>query len=89
MFQFFDGTQVLASGALRGVGDIRFPFIVTTLGYWAIGFPVALALTFGLDMGAQGLWYGLTAGLFAASVGLTWRYLRIEGRGVRRLEHSP
>lgn len=89
LFQFFDGTQVLASGALRGVGDIRFPFIVTTLGYWAIGFPVALALTFGLDMGAQGLWYGLTAGLFAASVGLTWRYLRIEGRGFRRLEHSP
>jgi len=86
LFQFFDGTQVLVSGALRGVGDIRFPFIVTTLGYWAVGFPVALGLTYGLDMGAHGLWYGLTAGLFAASVGLGWRYLAIERHGVDRLE---
>ncbi len=89
LFQFFDGTQVLVSGALRGIGDIRFPFIVTTLGYWAVGFPVAVTLTYGIDMGAQGLWYGLTAGLFAASVGLTWRYLRIERSGFSRLEHHP
>lgn len=86
LFQFFDGTQVLISGALRGVGDIRFPFIVTVLGYWAVGFPFSVILTFSFDQGAHGLWYGLTVGLFAASIGLTWRYLHVERRGVRRLE---
>jgi MATE family multidrug resistance protein len=86
LFQFFDGTQVLMSGTLRGIGDIRFPFVVTLLGYWGVGFPIAAALCFGLDLGTPGLWYGLTAGLFAASVGLTWRYFIVERRGVRRLE---
>ncbi len=87
LFQFFDGTQVLVSGALRGVGDVRFPFVVTLFGYWGIGFTVAVVLAFHLDYGTHGLWYGLTAGLAAASIGLTLRYLYVERRGIRRLEN--
>lgn len=86
LFQLFDGTQVLVSGALRGAGDVRFPFLLTLAGYWGVGFPVAVALCYPAGLGVHGLWYGLTAGLFAASVGLMWRYLAIERRGVRRLE---
>lgn len=86
LFQLFDGTQVLVSGALRGAGDVRFPFVLTTIAYWGVGFPIALALCYGAGLGLHGLWYGLTAGLFAASVGLMWRYLAIERRGVARLE---
>lgn len=86
LFQLFDGTQVLVSGALRGVGDVRFPFVLTVIAYWGIGFPVAIVLCYPLGLGLNGLWYGLTAGLFAASVGLMWRYLIVEKRGISRLE---
>ena len=86
LFQLFDGTQVLVSGALRGAGDVRFPFIVTIIGYWGVGFPVAIVLCYPAGLGLHGLWYGLTAGLAAASIGLLVRYLAIERRGVRRLE---
>lgn len=86
LFQLFDGTQVLVSGALRGVGDVRFPFVLTVFAYWGVGFPVALVLCFPVGLGLSGLWYGLTAGLFAASVGLMGRYLIVEKRGIARLE---
>ncbi len=86
LFQLFDGTQALVSGALRGVGDVRFPFVLTVIAYWGIGFPVAIALCYAADLGLAGLWYGLTAGLFAASVGLMGRYLLVERRGVERLQ---
>lgn len=88
LFQLFDGTQVLVSGALRGAGDVRFPFVLTTIAYWGVGFPTAVGLCFSAGLGLKGLWYGLTAGLFAASVGLVWRYLAIERRGVGELEPS-
>lgn len=29
LFQLFDGVQAVATGALRGAGDVRFPFAVT------------------------------------------------------------
>ncbi len=86
LFQLFDGTQALVSGALRGVGDVRFPFVLTVIAYWGVGFPVAIALCYAADLGLAGLWYGLTAGLFAASVGLLGRYLIVERRGVARLQ---
>lgn len=86
LFQFFDGTQVLVSGALRGAGDVRFPFILTVVGYWGVGFPVAVLLCYEGGLGLHGLWYGLTAGLMAAALSLTVRYLWIERRGIERLE---
>jgi len=86
LFQLFDGTQVLVSGALRGIGDVRFPFVLTVIAYWGVAFPVALVLCYPVGLGLNGLWYGLTAGLFAASVGLMWRYLIVEKRGIARLE---
>ncbi|MCC6625317.1 MAG: MATE family efflux transporter [Deltaproteobacteria bacterium] len=86
LFQLVDGLQVVMSGCLRGVGDLRFPFVLTVLGYWAVGFPVAWGLAFPGGMGAEGLWYGLTAGLAAASVALAWRFLHVSARAVGRLE---
>ncbi|MFO0751315.1 MAG: MATE family efflux transporter [Myxococcota bacterium] len=87
-FQLFDGTQVVMSGCLRGVGDLRFPFVLTVLGYWGVGFPIAYGLAFPAGLGAEGLWYGLTAGLGAASVALAWRFVRVSSRAIVRLEAS-
>jgi multidrug resistance protein, MATE family len=85
LFQLFDGVQAVAAGALRGAGDVRFPFVTNVVGHWFIGFPVALTLGFALHGGAQGLWWGLTCGLVVVSVALAVRFWRISGRVIARL----
>lgn len=81
MFQLFDGLQVVCTGALRGVADTMRPMIYNVLGFWVLGMPVSLWLGFGLDMGPEGLWWGLAAGLGAVAVLLLGRmWIRLRGR---------
>lgn len=68
VFQIVDGLQVVAAGALRGLGDTRAPMVINVLGFWLIGIPVSLVLGFGIDLGPPGLWWGLVAGLAAVAV---------------------
>lgn len=63
VFQLFDGFQVTATGALRGLGDTRSPMLAHLAGYWAIGLPVAAVLCFPMGWGARGIWVGLSAAL--------------------------
>ncbi|HEX4650730.1 MAG TPA: MATE family efflux transporter [Granulicella sp.] len=74
-FQFFDGLQITASGALRGVGNTHAGLIVQLIGYWVVGLPVGLLLGYHFKLGAVGLWLGLCTGLVIAGVALilTWR----------------
>jgi multidrug resistance protein, MATE family len=85
LFQLFDGVQAVAAGALRGAGDVRFPFVANVVAHWFVGFPIALTLGFVLHGGAQGLWWGLTAGLVAISITLAARFWRLSGRAIARV----
>lgn len=67
-FMFFDAVQVAANQLLRGLKDVQVPMFMTGFCYWIVGFPVALYLGLKTDVGASGIWYGLTAGLFCASI---------------------
>jgi len=67
-FQLFDGFQVVATGALRGAGDTRTPMLCHFMGYWVIGLPIGAALCFGRELGAPGLWIGLSAGLITIGI---------------------
>ncbi|WP_293370966.1 MATE family efflux transporter [Nevskia sp.] len=82
-FQLFDGVQATANGALRGLKDTRMPMLLTLVSYWGIGMPVAWWLAFHLGHGPDGLWWGLTAGLAAAAVGLTLRFAYKSAKLVR------
>ena len=68
-FQFFDGVQITATGALRGAGNTHAPFITQLIAYWVIGMPLGILLGFHEKLGAAGLWWGLlialTCGAFA------------------------
>lgn len=66
-FMIVDAAQVAANQVLRGLKDVRWPMYLTGVSYWLIGFPVA-AILGSSSYGAVGIWYGLTAGLFAAMV---------------------
>ena len=81
-FQFPDGIQALSSGALRGLKDTAWPMVITALAYWCLGMPLGayLGMEAGLGMGPRGMWIGLIAGLSAAAVLMTWRFLRLARR---------
>ena len=81
-FQFFDGVQVTATGALRGVGITKPGLAAQVLGYWFVGLPVGLWLGFMRRWGAVGLWVGLATGLMGAAIGLTVVWVRAVRRGI-------
>lgn len=73
-FQLGDGTQVVATGALRGAGDTRTPFLANVVAYWGVGLPVGYGLCFPAGWGAPGLWVGLCVALLliAATLLVAW-----------------
>jgi MATE family multidrug resistance protein len=74
-FQVFDGTQVVATGVLRGLGDTRTPMIMNLAG-WALGLPTGYALCFTFGWGVVGLWIGLSIGLVFVATTLTATWAR-------------
>ncbi len=80
IFQFFDGLQITATGALRGAGNTHAGLIVQIVGYWIVGLPIGYLFAFRLHLGAVGLWMGLCAGLVVGGVALTVIWRRTTGR---------
>lgn len=76
LFELFDGFQIVATGALRGLGDTRSPMIAHLFGYWAVGVPAGYVLCFSMHWGAIGIWIGLTAALILIGVALLAAWAR-------------
>jgi len=72
LFQISDGFQVVLQGALRGLQDVIYPFFITLIAYWFIGFPMSLYLS--KTIGVMGIWYGLLTGLTSAAIMLFFRF---------------
>ena len=69
----FDGIQGVSGGILRGAGDTSVPMWSNLAGYFVVGLPLGAWLCFTSGWGAQGIWWGLVAGLAAVAVLLGWR----------------
>lgn len=74
LFQLVDGAQGVANGALRGLKDTAVPMVMTLVGYWLIGFPVAIWFGFFTPLRGIGVWAGLVVGLAVVAVMLLWRF---------------
>lgn len=83
VFQLSDGIQGVGAGVLRGAGDTRYAFLANLVGHYAIGLPVALALTTWFDLGVSGLWWGLCVGLTVVGGALLRRFLRLSAKPIR------
>ena len=80
-FQLFDGVQVTAISALRGLSDTRVPLVIAAGGYWLIGLGGGLTLAFPLGLGGAGIWIGMALGLATMAVTLTYRFHYLTRRG--------
>jgi multidrug resistance protein, MATE family len=74
IFQLFDGAQVIGSGALRGLADVRVPAVITFIAYWLLAIPGGYALGLHTRLGAVGIWIGLASGLAIAAGLLSIRF---------------
>jgi MATE family multidrug resistance protein len=81
-FQIFDGIQSVSTGALRGLGETRFPMLMNFTGYWVMGLPLGALLCFELRWGLSGLWIGLTLALITIALLLCLRWLRDSRRSL-------
>lgn len=71
LFAIADNLQTVATGALRGMGETKSPFVVQLISHYLIGIPIASWLCFGLELYSVGLWWGLTIALFCAGLYLS------------------
>ncbi|MGB0562076.1 MAG: MATE family efflux transporter [Spirulinaceae cyanobacterium] len=74
LFQIFDGVQIIANGALRGIKDVQIPLVIGLCTYWLMGLGTGYWLGLHQQRGATGLWFGLVWGLFVAAIALTGRF---------------
>ena len=84
IFQVFDGLQVTAARALRGLKDNVAPLWIAGFGYWILGIGGGSLLAFIFNMGGIGLWWGLAMGMMATGSMLAWRFNRISRRAISR-----
>jgi MATE family multidrug resistance protein len=80
VFQVFDGGQVIAGGALRGLKDTRWPMVLAGIGYWMVGIASSVGLAFGVGLGGLGVWIGIVAGLAVSAVLLVVRFIIMQRR---------
>ncbi|WP_341895562.1 MATE family efflux transporter [Ferrovibrio terrae] len=88
LFQLVDGAQGVANGALRGLKDTAVPMVITLVGYWLIGFPVAIWFGFYTPLRGIGVWAGLVVGLAVVAALLLWRFYAMTHR-LQRLDRVP
>jgi MATE family multidrug resistance protein len=79
-FFIADGLQTIVGGALRGLNDTRMTLVYAAIGYWGVAFPIAWALAFNTQLGAVGVWTGLSLGSFVYAGLLILRFQRLARR---------
>jgi multidrug resistance protein, MATE family len=85
-----DAVQTIVAGSLRGMNDTRIPLLLAAIGYWTIGFPCAYGLAFFAQLGAVGVWIGLSCGTAIYAVLLILRFRLLAGRlAIHESPRSP
>ncbi len=87
IFQYADGIQICAAGALRGFKDTVAPMFINIVAYLLVGLSVGYYLTFNKAMGPAGMWIGMIFGLSIGAVLLLGRFL-VKSRQMIRLNAS-
>ncbi len=84
IFQISDGLQANSVGILRGIQDVKSIMLIAFISYILISLPAGYLLAFETEIGASGLWLGLTIGLGIAAILLNARYRKQMRRNKRQ-----
>jgi MATE family multidrug resistance protein len=68
IYQIPDALQEIFVGALRGIGETTIPLALSFVSIWLIGLTVGCYLAYAREMGAAGLWLGLSTGLVVLGI---------------------
>ena len=79
-FFIADGIQTIAAGSLRGMNDTRVPLVFAAISYWLVGFTIACWLGFRTELGAVGVWIGLSCGTAVYAILLLLRFRLLANR---------
>ncbi|MCP5065495.1 MAG: MATE family efflux transporter, partial [bacterium] len=73
-FQLMDAAAIVSSGALRGAGDTRWPFVAQSLLGWGLQVPLAWLLGVARGGGLHAAWIACTIYIAILSLVLFWRF---------------
>lgn len=79
-FQVFDGLQLGALGALRGLKDTRVPFVISMICYWLIGLPTSAYFAAYHSERPGAIWIGFVVALGVAALLFIHRFARLVTR---------
>ena len=68
IFMLGDAIQSNAGGVLRGLGQQKLLLLLNIIGFWLLAIPAGALLTFVADIGVNGLWWGMTIGIYSSSL---------------------
>lgn len=76
----FDSMMGVAMGALRGLGDVWMPLWMQSAAFWFVSVPVAILCGIHLGYGANGLYFGIGAGVISSLSLLAPRFGQVSRR---------
>ena len=79
-----DGVMIVTMGALRGMGDVRWPAFMHGIAFWVAGVPAAYVLAFPAGFGAVGLILGISLGMLTSLILLGFRFRLVSRRTIAR-----
>jgi MATE family multidrug resistance protein len=82
-FQLLDALGIASSGALRGAGDTRWPFLAQASLAWFVFLPAAWLGGITLGGGLTGAWAGGVVYVLGLAVAFVWRFRAGAWRGIR------
>mmetsp|Transcript_15265 Transcript_15265/g.28738 ORF Transcript_15265/g.28738 Transcript_15265/m.28738 type:complete len:528 (+) Transcript_15265:183-1766(+) len=79
IFMMGDAFQANTGGTMRGLGRQQLVLLLNILGFWVLAMPIGAILTFVLDVGVAGLWWGFTIGIYSAAlIGILFLWFRVD-----------
>jgi len=79
-----DGVMTVTMGALRGMGDVRWPAFMHGIAFWVAGVPAAWALAFPAEFGPVGLILGISVAMLISLILLGLRFRAVASRALAR-----